>query len=87
MCVSGVGVGNVNSNVFLRGHTLELYIIKLVDEVKRALLRVMSSALHLEALNRIWLCRVYVSMLVRVFCMDMQSSMVLMSRYTLVSSA
>ena len=29
MCVPGEGVGDVNSNV----HTLELYIIKLVNEV------------------------------------------------------
>ena len=41
--------------------------------------RVMVSGLHLEALNRILLWRVHVSMLVRVFCIDMQSSMVLMS--------
>ena len=33
MCVPGEGVGDVNSNVFLRKHTLELYIIKLVNEV------------------------------------------------------
>ena len=32
MCVPGEGVGDVNSNVFLRGHTLELYIIKLVND-------------------------------------------------------
>ena len=33
MCVPGEGVGDVNINVFLRGHTLELYIVKLVNEV------------------------------------------------------
>ena len=37
MCVAGEGVGDVNSNVFLRGNTLELYIIKLANEVWRAL--------------------------------------------------
>ena len=33
MCVPAEGVGDVNTNVFLLGHTLELYIIKLVNEV------------------------------------------------------
>ena len=33
MCVPGEGVGDVKSNVFLCGQTLELYIIKLVNEV------------------------------------------------------
>ena len=49
--------------------------------------RVMVSAFHLEGLNQILFCQVHVSMLVRVFCIDMQSSMVLMLQYTLVSSA
>lgn len=37
MCGPGEGAGDFNPNVFLSGHTLKLFIVKLITEDRRAL--------------------------------------------------